>query len=276
MSDEMGRELGNRLGRYIESNKRSWLSEQAKFMRIRVDLPINKPLRRGGNIVNMEGEKFWVMFKYERLPNFCFCCGFLGHDEKHCLESQQSPNTTKQYGVWLQANDSPKLSGEKPKASSSYGFDERKKDGSEDKQALAQAAFNSTNIKVEQVGFLTTLRSHTHPNNMMQGMTDTSTHHTTENQMKGKKVSSLNPVPQPRKHSFEFQKSLETRKEIGDESSTVGLLKQPLPEAQEVTSPLKPPKGAPHTSETSYTPRGPGKENWKKYCQSPRATSPKS
>ena len=111
---------------------------------------------------------------------------------------------------------------------------------------------------------------------MMQGMTDTSTHHTTENQMKGKKVSSLNPVPQPRKHSFEFQKSLETRKEIGDESSTVGLPKQPLPEAQEVTSPLKPPKGAPHTSETSYTPRGPGKENWKKYCQSPRATSPKS
>ena len=72
MSEEVERELGNKLGRYIESNKRSWLLEQAKFIRIHVDLPIDKPLRRGGNIVNTEGEKFWVSFKYERLPNFCF------------------------------------------------------------------------------------------------------------------------------------------------------------------------------------------------------------
>lgn len=41
----MGRDLGNSLGRYIETDKRSWLSEQAKFMRIRVDLPLNRPLR---------------------------------------------------------------------------------------------------------------------------------------------------------------------------------------------------------------------------------------
>ena len=52
MSEEMGRELGSKLGRYIESDKRSWLPEQAKFIRIHVDLPIDKPLRRGGNIVN--------------------------------------------------------------------------------------------------------------------------------------------------------------------------------------------------------------------------------
>ena len=52
MSKEVGRELGSKLGRYIESDKRSWLLEQAKFIRIRVDLPIDKPLRRGGNIVN--------------------------------------------------------------------------------------------------------------------------------------------------------------------------------------------------------------------------------
>lgn len=86
MFEEVGRDLGNRLGKYIESDKRSWLLEQAKFMRIRVDLPINKPLRRGGNIVNSDGEKYWVTFKYERLPSFCFFfqCGFLGHDEKHC------------------------------------------------------------------------------------------------------------------------------------------------------------------------------------------------
>ena len=44
MSEEMGRDLGNRLGKYIETDKWSWLSEQAKFMRIRVDLLIDRPL----------------------------------------------------------------------------------------------------------------------------------------------------------------------------------------------------------------------------------------
>lgn len=81
MSEEVGRDLGSKIGEYIETDKRSWLSEQAKFMRIRVDLPINKPLRRGGNIINSDGEKYWVSFKYERLPCFCFQCGILGHDE---------------------------------------------------------------------------------------------------------------------------------------------------------------------------------------------------
>nr|POE95177.1 uncharacterized protein CFP56_25294 [Quercus suber] len=62
MSKEVGRDLGSKIGEYIETDKRSWLSEQAKFMRIRVDLPINKPLRRGGNIINSDGEKYWVSF----------------------------------------------------------------------------------------------------------------------------------------------------------------------------------------------------------------------
>ena len=44
MSEEVGRDLGNRLGKYKGTNKRSWLLEQAKFMRVHVDLPIDKPL----------------------------------------------------------------------------------------------------------------------------------------------------------------------------------------------------------------------------------------
>ena len=71
---------------------------ETKFIRIRVDMPIDKPLRRGGNIVNIEGEKFWVSFKYERLPNFCFLCGLLGHDKKHCQAPPSDLGNTKQYG----------------------------------------------------------------------------------------------------------------------------------------------------------------------------------
>ena len=118
MSDEVGRKLGNNIGRFIEVDRRARHSNQAKFMRIRVDLQLDKPLRRGGKIASVEGEKFWVNFKYERLPIFCFQCGRLGHDEKHCkeLSNQQNP---RQYGEWLRAQGNSKMGMEKSRSFSS-------------------------------------------------------------------------------------------------------------------------------------------------------------
>ena len=84
MTEVVGRDIGNNMGRFIELDKRANQSDQAKFMRIRVELPVDKPLRRGGNVVGMEGDKYWVHFKYERLPTFCFFYGKIGHDMKHC------------------------------------------------------------------------------------------------------------------------------------------------------------------------------------------------
>ena len=84
-------------------------------MRVRVDLPINRLLHRGGNIVNPEGEKFWVTFKYERLPTFCFLCGILGHDEKHCSGNSNTLKAHRQYGDRLWANGGPKMEVRGPK-----------------------------------------------------------------------------------------------------------------------------------------------------------------
>ena len=66
MTKEAGRDIGGKIGRVIEVDKRSWQADQAKFMRVRVDLPIKKPLRRGdmlliwmekdvGFLLNMRG-----------------------------------------------------------------------------------------------------------------------------------------------------------------------------------------------------------------------------
>ena len=80
MSQEVGEEIGSKLGRFIEVDRHLWQSDQAKFMRVCVDLEIDKPLRRGAYIASSDGERLWLTFKYERLPIVCFICGKLGHD----------------------------------------------------------------------------------------------------------------------------------------------------------------------------------------------------
>ena len=54
------------------------------FMRVRVSIDITLPLCRGRVITMENGEKHWVNFKYECLPNFCFWCGRLNHSDKDC------------------------------------------------------------------------------------------------------------------------------------------------------------------------------------------------
>ena len=71
MSEDAGKDIGSRLGRVLEVDKRSLQAEQAKFMRVRIEFPIDKPLRREGNITNTEGEQCSIIFRYERLPTFC-------------------------------------------------------------------------------------------------------------------------------------------------------------------------------------------------------------
>ena len=93
MTEDTGRDIGNRIGKFLEANRRSWQSDQAKYMRVRDKLPLNKPLHRKGYLMNGEGEKLWVTFKYERLPMVCYICGRLGHDDRHYVATETGQAT---------------------------------------------------------------------------------------------------------------------------------------------------------------------------------------
>jgi len=50
-------------------------------MRIRVLLDVTKPLKRREKIKKPGGDSGYIKFNYERLGNYCYFCGLLGHIE---------------------------------------------------------------------------------------------------------------------------------------------------------------------------------------------------
>ena len=71
VSSRVATKVGGRLGEVVEVERRRKQDDPNYFMRVKVALPISKPLRRGGFLAGFDGEHSWVTFKYERLSMFC-------------------------------------------------------------------------------------------------------------------------------------------------------------------------------------------------------------
>ncbi|XP_052484766.1 uncharacterized protein LOC128039888 [Gossypium raimondii] len=50
-----------------------------EWCRLKINLNVQKPLRRGIFVSSDNRNQWWISFKYEKLPLFCFGCGRLGH-----------------------------------------------------------------------------------------------------------------------------------------------------------------------------------------------------
>ena len=103
-------DISNRIGNYIAGYERKGATEQARYLQIKVELSIDKPLRRGGLMTSPEGESCWVDYRYERLSTLCYAWWRLGHELKvysnRCHGEEEEPM---QYGEWLRASFNGKL-----------------------------------------------------------------------------------------------------------------------------------------------------------------------
>ncbi|KAK2637677.1 hypothetical protein Ddye_025472 [Dipteronia dyeriana] len=77
-------------------------------MKVKVSLDISKPLKRWLRLkLSKSDEVTMVSLKYERLPEFCYACGRIGHGMKECLDEEARKvaldGSTTKFGCWLKA-----------------------------------------------------------------------------------------------------------------------------------------------------------------------------
>ncbi|KAK2988805.1 hypothetical protein RJ640_004107 [Escallonia rubra] len=92
MSKTNAEKIGSKLGivqdiDFTTKGNLSWF----KFLRIQVKLDITHPLATGFTRTTSQINSSWIRIQYERLPDFCFNCGRLGHTNKGCEHLKLHP-----------------------------------------------------------------------------------------------------------------------------------------------------------------------------------------
>lgn len=97
----MAERIGAVFGGIVEMDEGDLLIS-SRFIRMKVKVDLTKALRRG-LMLTLGGKKIWAEIKYERLPNFCYSCGRLGHVELEC-DNEEAKEYDGEYGDWMRAS----------------------------------------------------------------------------------------------------------------------------------------------------------------------------
>ncbi|CAL1396327.1 unnamed protein product [Linum trigynum] len=82
---QFGRKIvSSTIGRVLEAGVFSCSDTAQKFIKVKALIDFSKPLRSQIMATNDEMGGFWIRFKYEFLPSFCFKCGRVGHARQTC------------------------------------------------------------------------------------------------------------------------------------------------------------------------------------------------
>ncbi|KAL8499300.1 hypothetical protein ACS0TY_022325 [Phlomoides rotata] len=75
--------IAAKCGEILEVDKRS-LEGLSRSVRIKVNVDLTKPLKKGIQLEIRDSQPIWAGIKYECLPSFCFFCDIIGHMRKEC------------------------------------------------------------------------------------------------------------------------------------------------------------------------------------------------
>ena len=110
-SEENALKIGSMVGRALETNFVGPVSGIWKrSVRVRVEVDISCPLVLGFLLEREQLPDLRIPFKFEKLGNFCFGCGMLGHDQ-HDYQDKGVQTLLREgvnfsfFGRWLRANN---------------------------------------------------------------------------------------------------------------------------------------------------------------------------
>lgn len=104
-SREVAAEIGSILGQVCQIDLEEEVDQcRGGTLRVKIQIDATKPLKRGIFLSSEDStEDRWIPITYEKLPDFCYGCGLLGHTLKECEGSNHdgSPVEELPYGAWL-------------------------------------------------------------------------------------------------------------------------------------------------------------------------------
>ncbi|XP_019195633.1 PREDICTED: uncharacterized protein LOC109189296 [Ipomoea nil] len=96
-SEAVLEQAANFIGSFVKVDDRYPGAPWKTFHRVRVSIPVDKPLKQRMKLIKRDKTSCWVNFQYERLHNFCFHCGLLGHAYKFCKLARKSGLTADKF-----------------------------------------------------------------------------------------------------------------------------------------------------------------------------------
>ncbi|KAL3646892.1 hypothetical protein CASFOL_009436 [Castilleja foliolosa] len=101
--------IGDEIGKFIKTDLSMMNQKWKKSILILVEIDIQKPLQSMLSLPCSGRPRLLVEIRYERLVDFCYSCGFLGHKLANCLkpiEGEPNNRDTASYGPWMKIENS--------------------------------------------------------------------------------------------------------------------------------------------------------------------------
>jgi hypothetical protein len=100
---EMGESLGSMMGT-VETAELYEYPGKKMIVKVKVAINVYQPIQTGILIGNHRDGTHWIDYRYENLPQVCFNCGILGHEEKMCSNEALSIEGHARLGPWIRSN----------------------------------------------------------------------------------------------------------------------------------------------------------------------------
>ena len=107
MNEKVGIASGEAMGEIFEIDSNDDQLAWGKWLRVTINFNVHSPLKLG-KLVSLEVDRrVLALFKYERLPDFCYCCGRLDHQEIECNMAinlrKKNMKAHREFRLWLRA-----------------------------------------------------------------------------------------------------------------------------------------------------------------------------